>query len=85
MYLLLKKYNARIRSRGIDLLYKAKYDKHVSIQAELKHTTDVSINQELLWIEMLMMCVYFPPEGSSYYDITAFDEMEKWIFEFKCD
>ena len=77
--------NARIRSGGIGLLYKTKYDKYILVKAKLKHTIAIVISKELFGFDVLLLCVYIPPEGSAYHDVTAFEELKSCIIQHKND
>ena len=71
-------------SGGITLLYKAEYEKHISIAKKSENLLWCKISKDLLSTNAyLFICgVYIPPEKSVYFDNEIFEELENDIISF---
>lgn len=71
-------------SGGIALLYRAEYEKFVSVAKKSKNFLWCKISKEMLStnIDLFVCGVYIPPEKSSYFDNEIFDELENDLASF---
>lgn len=71
-------------SGGITLLYKAEYEKHISIAKKSENLLWCKISKDLLSTNTdLFICgVYIPPEKSVYFDNEIFEQLENDIISF---
>ena len=73
------------RSGGFGIFIKRCYTKFVVIAHKGKHVMALKISEEVFGFNVLLLCIYIPPEGSRYYDVNAFAEIESVIIDNRED
>ena len=72
--------NAKNSRGGIVILFKNKLQQLCNNCSQTKHALLLNISKEVSGLNMLLVGVYIPPEGSIYFDDHAFSEIQTAIF-----
>ena len=72
-------------SGDVGIFFKKCYTKFIVLAHKGKHVIALKISEEVFGFNVLVLCIYIPPEGSPFYYVNAFAEIEAVIADNRED